>query len=57
MSRSQPGYEAIVNRLAEILEEKGSDVLENAWIIPLIPDASSTGLIERVLARYGGRGG
>jgi rfaE bifunctional protein nucleotidyltransferase chain/domain len=26
-------------------------------IIPLIPDASSTGLIERVLARYGGRGG
>ena len=28
MTRSQSGYEAIVNRLAEILEEKGREVLE-----------------------------
>lgn len=28
MSRSQSGYDEIVNRLAEILEEKGGDLLE-----------------------------
>jgi rfaE bifunctional protein nucleotidyltransferase chain/domain len=26
-------------------------------ILPLVPDSSSTGLIERILARYGDRGG